>query len=154
RPYPGPSDVPLGRAVFAKVCQQCHTLYGVGGKVGPDITGSNRANLDYLLENILDPSAVIPNDYKATLIELKNGRVVTGTVRGETPAALPAVTANETLTVPRNEIDALKPSETSMMPDDLLKPLGEPEVRALIAYLRHPNQVPVLATPDNAKDLF
>ena len=52
--------------MFAKTCQQCHTLYGVGGKVGPDITGSNRANLDYLLENILDPSAVIPNEYKAT----------------------------------------------------------------------------------------
>ena len=52
--------------MFAKTCQQCHTLYGVGGKVGPDITGSNRPNLDYLLENILDPSAVIPNDYKAT----------------------------------------------------------------------------------------
>jgi putative membrane-bound dehydrogenase-like protein len=154
RPYPGPADLPLGRAVFAKVCQQCHTLFGIGGKVGPDITGSNRANLDYLLENILDPSAVIPNDYKATLIELKNGRVVTGIVRDQTPAALTVVTANETLTVPRNEIDTLKPSDTSMMPDDLLKPLSEPEVRALIAYLRNPGQVPILATTDNAKDLF
>jgi putative membrane-bound dehydrogenase-like protein len=154
RPYPGPSDLSQGRAVYAKVCQQCHTLYGVGGKVGPDITGSNRSNLDYLLENILDPSAVIPNEYKATLIELKNGRVLTGIVRDQTPAALTVVTANETLTVPRNEIDTLKPSDTSMMPDDLLKPLGEAEVRALIAYLRHPNQVPLLATPDNAKELF
>ena len=45
---------------------QCHTLFGIGGKVGPDITGSNRANLDYLLENILDPSAVIPKEYAAT----------------------------------------------------------------------------------------
>src|SRR5439155_9646435 len=48
-----PPDLSLGRAVFAKTCMQCHTLYGVGGKVGPDITGSNRANLDYLLENVL-----------------------------------------------------------------------------------------------------
>jgi putative heme-binding domain-containing protein len=154
KPYPAPSDLSLGRAIFAKTCQQCHVLYGVGGKVGPEITGSNRSNLDYLLENVLDPSAVIPNDYKATLIELKNGRVVTGIVRGETPAALTVVTANETLTIPRNEIEALKPSDTSMMPDDLLKPLSEGEVRALFAYLRHPNQVPILATPDNAKDLF
>jgi putative membrane-bound dehydrogenase-like protein len=147
-------DLALGRAVFAKTCQQCHTLYGSGGKVGPDITGSNRANLDYLLENILDPSAVIPNEYRATVLTLQNGRVITGIVRSETPAALTVVTANETLTVPINEIEERTSSPTSMMPEDLLKPLSEEEVRALIAYLRHPSQVPMLATPDNAKDFF
>jgi putative membrane-bound dehydrogenase-like protein len=147
-------DLMLGRAVFAKTCQQCHTLYGVGGKVGPDITGSNRPNLDYLLENILDPSAVIPNDYKATQIELKNGRVVTGIVRGETPAALTVVTANETLTIPVNEIDSRTSSNVSMMPEDVLKPLSDIEVRCLIAYLRHTTQVPLLATADNVKDFF
>ncbi len=152
-PAPAP-DLSLGRAVFAKTCQQCHTLYGVGGKVGPDITGSNRANLDYLLENVLDPSAVIPNDYKMTVVTLKSGRVVTGIVRGETAAALTVVTANETLTVPVNDIDERASSPTSMMPDDLLKPLREEEVRALVAYLRHPSQAPILATPDNAKDFF
>jgi putative heme-binding domain-containing protein len=149
-----PPDLALGRAVFAKTCQQCHTLYGVGGKVGPDITGSNRGNLDYLLENILDPSAVIPNDYKATVINLKDGRVITGIVRGETPHALTVVTANETLTVPVSKIDSRKLSDVSMMPDDVLKPLSEAEVRALIAYLRNPTQTPILATPDNAKDFF
>jgi putative membrane-bound dehydrogenase-like protein len=149
-----PPDLALGRAMFAKTCMQCHTLYGVGGKVGPDITGSNRGNLDYLLENILDPSAVIPNDYKATIIRLKNGRTITGIVRGETPNALTVLTANETLTVPITEIDDRKISDVSMMPDDLLKPLNETEIRALVAYLRNPTQTPILATKDNAKDLF
>jgi putative membrane-bound dehydrogenase-like protein len=152
-PAPAP-DLSQGRAVFARTCQQCHTLYGVGGKVGPDITGSNRANLDYLLENILDPSAVIPNDYKMTVLGLKNGRVITGIVRAETPAALTVVTANETLTVPANEVEERSPSSTSMMPDDVLKPLSTEEVRALVAYLRHPTQVPLLATPENARDFF
>jgi putative membrane-bound dehydrogenase-like protein len=152
-PAPEP-DLALGRAMFAKTCQQCHTLYGVGGKVGPDITGSNRSNLDYLLENVLDPSAVIPNEYKATQIELKSGRFVTGIIRGETPVALTVVTANETLTIPLNEIESRAVSNVSMMPDDILKPLSETEVRALTAYLRHPSQVPILATADNAKDLF
>jgi putative membrane-bound dehydrogenase-like protein len=147
-------DLALGRAMFAKTCQQCHTLYGVGGKVGPDITGSNRANLDYLLENILDPSAVIPNDYKATVINLKNGRVITGIVRSGDANALTVVTANETLTVPLGEIDERKVSDVSMMPDDLLKPLNEMEIRALVAYLREPAQTPILATKDNAKDFF
>jgi putative membrane-bound dehydrogenase-like protein len=154
RPYQPQPDVLLGRALYAKICAQCHTLFGTGGKVGPDITGSNRANLDYVLENILDPSAVIPKEYAATLIELKNGRVITGIIRGETPAALTVITANETLTVPRAEVAALTPSNTSMMPDDQLKPLTDEEVRALIAYLQSPTQVPMLATADNAKDFF
>jgi putative membrane-bound dehydrogenase-like protein len=147
-------DLSLGRAIFAKTCQQCHTLFATGGKVGPDITGANRASLDYLLENIVDPSAVIPKEYTSTVLELKNGRVITGIVKGETPAALTVVTVNETLTVPRDDIDTMKPSNVSMMPDDLLNPLSKEEVQALIAYLQSPVQVPLLATPDNVKDFF
>src|SRR5262249_39150364 len=78
-----PPDLALGRAVYARTCQQCHTLFGIGGKVGPDITGANRASLDYLLENVLDPSALIPKEYAASVIALKSGRVVTGIVRQE-----------------------------------------------------------------------
>jgi len=79
---------------------------------------------------------------------------VTGIIRGETAAAYTVITANETLTVPKGEVDSRAASDTSMMPDDLLKPLSEAEVRALVAYLRHPKQVPMLATADNARDLF
>src|SRR5439155_2183750 len=124
---------------------------GTGSKVGSELDGSNRANLDYLLENILDPSAVIPKEYAATLIELKDGRFLTGLVRGETAAALTLITANETLTIPRNDIESIKPSDVSMMPDDLLKPLRKEEIRCLIAYLQSPVQVPILATAENLK---
>jgi putative membrane-bound dehydrogenase-like protein len=155
RPYPPPADLSLGRALFAKTCQTCHTLYGVGGKVGPDITGSNRANLDYLLENVLDPSAVVPNDYKVSIVELKDGRTLTGIVRPGAPGLKNITLADATVrTLADKDIEDLKPTNTSMMPDDLLKPLSEAEVRSLIAYLRHPSQVPLLATADNAKDLF
>jgi putative membrane-bound dehydrogenase-like protein len=153
-PYQGAPDLALGRAMFVKTCSQCHTLFGVGGKVGPDITGSNRINLDYLLENILDPSAVIPKDYAATKVELTDGRVVTGIVKAQDGTAVTVVTANETLVIPRSEIDSLKPSELSMMPDDLLKPLGDREIRSLVAYLQSPQQAPILATEENAKDFF
>lgn len=135
-----PPDLGQGRAIFNKTCAQCHTLFGVGGKVGPDLTGSNRANLDYLLENIIDPSAVIPKEYTATVIELKNGRTLTGIIRVETKIALTVVTVNEVLTLPRSEIESLTVSKISMMPDDLLRPLSEIEVRALIAYLQSPVQ--------------
>jgi putative membrane-bound dehydrogenase-like protein len=153
-PYQPKPDVELGRAHYAKTCAQCHTLFGVGGKVGPELTGSNRANLDYLLENILDPSAVIPKEYAASQIALKNGRVVTGIVRSETPNALTIVTADETITLPREDIESTRVSNVSMMPDDLVKSLTNEEVRALIAYLQSPVQVPILATAHNAKDFF
>jgi putative membrane-bound dehydrogenase-like protein len=150
----GESDLALGRAIYTKTCAQCHTLYGAGGKVGPDITGSNRASLEYLLENIFDPSAVIPKEYAATVVELKNGRVITGIVKGETPAALTIVTGTETLTIPRGEIDSQQPSATSMMPEDQLKPMSDTDVRALIAYLQSPKQTAILATADNVKDFY
>ncbi len=50
-------DLNLGRSVFARTCQQCHVLFGTGGNVGPELTGSNRADLDYVLTNVYDPSA-------------------------------------------------------------------------------------------------
>jgi putative membrane-bound dehydrogenase-like protein len=147
-------DPSLGRAVFARTCQQCHTLYGVGGKVGPDITGSNRADLDYLLSNILDPSAIIPKEYAATVVMMKNGRVITGIVRDNGKNAVTLQTANEIVVVPRAEIDDTLPSELSMMPEDLLKVLTEHEVRSLVAYLSGRQQVPMRATPDNVADFF
>ena len=151
---PQAADVALGRAIFVKTCAQCHVLFGTGGKVGPDITGANRQSLDYLLENIFDPSAVIPKEYAATLIELTDGRVLTGIVKAETQATLTVATATETLTLPQNDIASKTTSDKSMMPDDLVSQLKDHELRALIAYLQSPAQVPVLATADNAKDLF
>ncbi len=136
-----PPDLAQGRAIFNKNCAQCHTLFGVGAKLGPDITGANRASLDYLLENILDPSAVIPKEYAATVIEMKDGRTITGIIRAQTPIAITIGTVNDALTLPRKEIDVIITSKVSMMPDDLLKQLKEDEVRALIAYLQSPRQV-------------
>jgi putative membrane-bound dehydrogenase-like protein len=149
-----PADPALGRAVFVKTCQQCHTLFGVGGKVGPELTGSNRADLDYVLSNVLDPSALIGKDYQAQVVSTTDGRVLTGIVRAEDKDAITLQLPNEVVTVPKSEVDERKVSDQSMMPDDLWKPLSEHEVRSLVAYLASPAQVPVLATVDNAPSLF
>ena len=87
-------------------------------------------------------------------MNLKSGRVVTGIVRDETPAVLTILTANESLTVPKSDIDSREPSATSMMPDDLLKNLSDTDVQSLVAYLQSPKQVPVLATADTIKEFF
>ncbi len=148
------ADLGAGRAVYAKVCQQCHTLYGVGGKVGPEITGANRADLGYLLENVFDPSAVIPKEYAATKLDLADGRSVIGIIKEETAATLTVATANETLTIPVKDVDKRTPSDLSMMPDDLTKQLNAAQLRDLFAYLKHPAQVPLLANAENAKEFF
>lgn len=138
-----PGDARQGRAVFARTCQGCHTLFEVGGKVGPDITGSNRGDLDYILQNILDPNAVIPNEYQTWNLETKDDRSITGIVQKQDDNAVTIVTANETLILPRAEIASLTQGTLSMMPEGLLQPLTEDEVRHLIAYLKAPAQVPL-----------
>ena len=147
-------DVNLGRAVFAKTCQQCHTLYAIGGKVGPEITGANRGSIDYLLENILDPSAVIPKEYTATRITTTDDRVVNGIVKSEVNGVLTIQTEREILTIAVKDIASRKASELSMMPDDILKQVNEIEFRSLIAYLQTQSQVPMLANAENAKEFF
>ena len=141
-----PPDPSLGRAVFARTCQQCHTLFGVGAKVGPDLTGSNRADLDYLLSNVLDPSALIGRDYLAHTIATEDGRVLTGIIRGEDKDTITLVTANETVTLPKSEVAGRRQSEQSMMPEDLWTPLSEHEMRSLVQYLASPAQVPLPAS--------
>jgi putative membrane-bound dehydrogenase-like protein len=148
------ADANLGRAVFAKNCQQCHTLFATGGKVGPDLTGSNRANLDYLLSNVVDPSAVLVKEYTPSIIQTEDGRIVTGIIKSQDDRSVTIQTQNELLVLPREEIAAQRLSEQSMMPDNLLVPLSREQVRGLVAYLAGPQQVPMLATPENVVGFF
>ncbi len=141
----GYGDTRRGRAVFSRVCQQCHTLFGEGGKVAPDITGSNRGDLDYILHNAVDPNAVIPNDYRTSNIETKDDRSITGMITRQDDNALTVVTANDTLIIPRNELKSVTQTELSMMPEGLLQAISQDEVRDLLAYLRSPVQVPLPA---------
>src|SRR5207247_269982 len=136
-------NAPRGRAVFSRICQQCHTLFDTGGKVGPDITGSNRSDLDYILQNIIDPNAVIPNDYRTSTLETKDDRVITGIVTKQDDNAITIVVPGETIVVGRKDVKSLVQGEISMMPEGLLTALSEVEVRDLITYLRSPSQVPM-----------
>ena len=67
-----------GRTVFNRSCATCHRLFGEGTNFGPDLTGSDRRNLAYLLENVVDPNATVPVDARMMIARLKDGRVLTG----------------------------------------------------------------------------
>ena len=147
-------DLHLGRALFTKSCQQCHKLFAVGHSIGPELTGSNRANLDYLLSNVVDPSAVMAKEYQPLVIVTDSGRTITGLVQAEDDRSLTIATATETIILPRDEIEESSLSQTSMMPDNQWQQLSPHEIRSLVAYLASPKQVPILATPDNASSFF
>jgi putative heme-binding domain-containing protein len=141
--YSQPGDASRGRAIYNRICAQCHTLFESGGKVGPDLTGSARADLDYILQNMVDPNAVIPNDYRASTIETRDERSLMGIIKQQDEKSVTIVTATETTTLPRNEVASIRQSEISMMPEGLLTQLTDQEVRDLIYYLRSPGQVPL-----------
>jgi putative membrane-bound dehydrogenase-like protein len=141
------ADDARGRIVFTRTCAQCHTLFGEGGKIGPDITGANRGDLDYLLHNIIDPNAEIPNQYRVATVELNDGRVLSGIANQQDAKVVSVASGNEVVTVPRSEIKKISVSEVSMMPEGLLTPLTDQEVRDLLTYLRSPMQVPPPAEP-------
>ena len=141
----GPGEPRRGRVVFSRVCQQCHTLFDTGARVGPELTGSNRGDLDYVLQNVIDPNAIIPNDYRAWILETKDDRVITGIVRRQDNTAVTILLPGEEIVVPRNEIQSLRQGEISLMPEGLLQSMTDDEVRDLVAYLRSPRQVPLPA---------
>jgi putative membrane-bound dehydrogenase-like protein len=137
------ADTSQGRIVFNTACAACHTLYGEGGKIGPDLTGGGRDNIDYLLENIVDPSAVVTADFRMSVIELKDGRSLNAIVTSKTDRTLTLKTMTETTTVERNEVVSLRESTDSLMPDGLLDALSPDQARDLVAYLMHKTQVPL-----------
>jgi putative heme-binding domain-containing protein len=137
------SDLSQGRELFQKNCANCHVLYGEGVKIGPDLTGSNRKNLDYLLENIVDPSASVGADFRTLIALLDDGRVINGVITATSERTLTLQTSQEAVTLDRNSIESMQQSNTSLMPDGLLQNLSSEQIRDLVGYLMSSSQVPL-----------
>jgi putative membrane-bound dehydrogenase-like protein len=135
------ADKSAGRALFAKTCAACHKFFGEGQTVGPDLTGANRDNLDYLLENMIDPSAVVSADFRMSVLTLADGRVLNGLVLAETDATLTLRTATETVTLDRTDVEDRRQVPLSLMPENQLQTLTPDQIRDLIGYLQTREQV-------------
>lgn len=127
--------------MFQTNCASCHRLYGAGGEIGPDLTGSGRQNLDYLVSNIVDPSAVVSREFRMTILRHTDGRVLSGLLVSQDDERVVLQTVKEKLTVAKDEVAEQTLSTLSAMPDGLLQPLKEEQIRDLIAYLMSPGQV-------------
>ena len=131
----GNADAAAGEIVFSTHCGACHKLYGEGGEFGPDLTGSDRHNLDYLLGNIINPNDVVPADYLLTVFTLKDGRVVSGVIPEENERSITVRSPVETVTLDREEIASRETMPVSLMPEGLFQVIDEKAVRDLVAYL-------------------
>lgn len=137
------ADAAKGRELFNMACALCHKLYGEGATIGPDLTGSGRSNLDYLLENILDPAAIMAADFKMAVVTLKDGRVLNGVVSAQTDRTVTLQSLTESTTLERKDIAEFKTSDTSLMPEGLLESLDDSQTADLISYLMSAEQVPL-----------
>jgi len=129
------ADLTNGKVVYTKTCAACHTMFNEGGKVGPDLTGSQRTNMDYLLENIIDPSSQVAKEYRVTIIDTKDGRTIDGIVTAESDQSVTIQTTNELITLPKGEISKRRQSPLSMMPEGQLDALPQKDQLDLIGYL-------------------
>ena len=142
----GSGEPARGHEVFTRICAVCHALFGEGGKVGPDLTHANRADREYLLDSIVDPSAAIRKEYLAYEVETRDGRMLSGVIAEQSGGTLSLATSTgERIVVPQGQIVSLRESAVSLMPEDLVKPLKPQELRDLFSYLQSKN--PLQAKP-------
>jgi putative heme-binding domain-containing protein len=129
-------DPHRGALVFRSLCAQCHTIYGEGGKVGPDITSDGRASFDLLLSNVFDPSLVIGPAYQVTTVVTKDGRNLTGLLIEDNEQRLVVRMPGEAEeAVPRSRVKYTRVSKLSMMPEGMEAALGKDDLADLFAFL-------------------
>lgn len=129
------ANVNAGSTLFEQRCAACHKLFGRGQNIGPDLTGSGRKDLEYLLLNIVDPNASIPADYRLTNLTLNDGRVVSGSIAAESPSAYTVRTLTGELVLDRATVKQIERLPISLMPTGLLDGLSPDETRDLFGYL-------------------
>lgn len=140
RPEAIKSDPARGRVVFSAVCGTCHKMYGEGGLLGPDLTGSNRANREYILLNIVDPNFDVPDGYKMVIVKTKDNRVLAGTIGEEDSqkVVLKMVAGKEIIL--KENIKERQKLPLSMMPEGILETIPTEDFFALIKYLQTEEQ--------------
>ena len=137
------ANVHKGRQMFEAVCASCHKIYGKGGIIAPDLTGSNRADVEYILLNMIDPSADVPDAYKLVTIHTKDGQILAGTISAEDDQRIVLNTVAQKVTLLKRDIQSRTVSKMSMMPEGLLPALPDSQVLDLVKYLQTKEQVPL-----------
>ena len=130
-------DLDRGKTLYTRACAACHRLFGQGGTLCPDLTGSDRGSLDYLLNNIIDPSASVASDYRLTVATARDGRVITGALVESDRSGFVIRTLASEERLAKEDVIKCRTLKTSLMPEGLFHTLTEDEVIHLIGYLQN-----------------
>lgn len=137
------ADRAQGRLLYQQLCATCHRLFEHGGELGPELTGAQRTSLDYLLEHVVDPGAAVANEFRLQVLELADGRTVSGMVAGESETTLTVRSPAGETTLSKSDVIRNTTLPESLMPGGLLESLTPAQRRDLVAYLMSPRQVPL-----------
>ncbi|HEY6227679.1 MAG TPA: c-type cytochrome, partial [Verrucomicrobiae bacterium] len=126
-----------GKEIFGKLCITCHQRDGIGNEVGPNLQSVVEHPPEKLLVNILDPNADIQPGFNAYNCALANGEELYGLISAETATSVVFKFADGTSrTINRNEINSLRSSNLSLMPEGLEQGLTKQDLADIIAYLK------------------
>ena len=133
----GKADPYAGKKLFTASCANCHSLFGKGGTVGPDLTSYRRDDLNAMLLNVVNPSAEIREGYENHLVITESGRTLNGVLLEQDPKTVVLRTPDgQRVAIPRDDVSEMSVSGVSLMPEGLLKDLTDQQVRDLFGYLR------------------
>lgn len=134
----GSGNALAGKDLFNQTCAKCHTLFNEGGKIGPDLTGYERDNLDFMLLSILDPSAFIREEYTTFQAQTDDGLVLAGfiTERGEQTITMQTSDRGQVILDKASIEDGPRAIPLSLMPERQLADYSDEQIRDLFAYLR------------------
>jgi putative heme-binding domain-containing protein len=131
-----PGDPFAGQRVFNNFCGQCHTIYGHGAKIGPDITANGRSNFEQLLSNVFDPSLVIGPGYQVVTVVTRDGRNLTGLLAEDNEQRVVVrIPGGGEEAVPRRDVKYTHVSKLSMMPEGIEDLLSRRDLSDLFAFL-------------------
>lgn len=131
-----PGDATKGKQL-ATACLVCHTIQGQGAQIGPNLSGAGAMNLDAMLRSILTPNAAMEAGYRTFRVELNNDEIIDGfLVSQDAQAVILRIPNAEDRRIPRSEIRRANYLRRSLMPENLLESLADPDATHLLAYLR------------------
>ncbi len=129
-------DPAQGKVHFQKICAACHRLENTGHELGPNLAAFKSRGAEAYLVNVLDPNREVNPQYLNYLATLSNGRTLSGMIADESAASLTLKRAeNASDTIQRNELEELRSTRQSLMPEGMEKQLDPQALADLISYL-------------------
>ncbi|MCB9939931.1 MAG: HEAT repeat domain-containing protein [Planctomycetaceae bacterium] len=132
-----------GKQLFLTNCGKCHQLFTDGGQIGPNLTPYKRDDLRGILLNVVNPSLEIREGFENFVVFTADGRTLNGFVEEQDNRVVVLKGADgQRLIIPRDDIEEMAAIRTSIMPEGILKPLDDQQLRDLFAYLRATQPLP------------